>query len=87
MSLSLSKFKALTLSDQLGVVLNEGTYLATRYEEEDTINLYHLGSFFVEVYYDPETNHLHQCLCFTSIKGLEDYTVYVQLGKLGIGDL
>ena len=79
MPLSLAKFQALTRVDQLGVVLNEGTYLATRYEEEDMINLYHLGSFFVEVYYDPEINHLHECRSFTDIEGLDNYTVYVGL--------
>ncbi|WP_324673061.1 hypothetical protein [Hymenobacter sp. GOD-10R] len=84
MPLSIDKFRALDLSDQLGTVLNEGTYMATRYEEEDTINLYHLGSFFVEVYYDPEINHLHQCFSFTSSAGLEDYAVYVQLSELGM---
>ncbi|WP_324675070.1 hypothetical protein [Hymenobacter sp. GOD-10R] len=85
MSITLSRFKFLSQVDQLGTVLNEGTYLATRYEEEDTINLYHLGSFFVEVYYDPEVNHLHQCLCFTDAGGLEDYAVYVGLQDLGLG--
>jgi hypothetical protein len=79
MPITLAKFKSLSRVGQFGVVLHEGTYLATRYEEEDTINLYHLGSFFVEVYYDPEINHLHQCLCFTSRKGLEAYMPYVKL--------
>ena len=30
--------------DQLGVVLNEGPYLTTPYQEQDTINRYHLGA-------------------------------------------
>ena len=83
MSLSLATFRSLTMSDQLGTVLHDGTYLATRYEEEDTINLYHLGSFFVEVYYDSEINHLHQCYSFTGDNDrLADYAVYVKLKGL-----
>lgn len=46
-------------STRLGIVLLEGTYLATRFEEEDTVNLYYIGSFFAEMYYDPQANFLH----------------------------
>lgn len=35
----LSKSQALSRVDQVGVVFNEATCLATRYEEEDSVNL------------------------------------------------
>ena len=84
MLLSAAEFRVLPFVERLGIVLGEGTYLATRYEEEDIIKLYHVTSFFVEVYYDPKSNHLHQCFAFTSVDGLEDYTAYVRLGELGL---
>ncbi|WP_179197837.1 hypothetical protein [Hymenobacter crusticola] len=56
MLLTLAKFQAFSRAVQIGTALMEGTHLATRYEGEDLITLYYLGSFFVEVYYDPESN-------------------------------
>ncbi|WP_162303646.1 hypothetical protein [Hymenobacter sediminis] len=52
----------------------EGTYLATRLGEEcDYINLYHMGSFFAELYYDAEMNLVHSCHTFRSSSQLEAY--------------
>jgi hypothetical protein len=58
----------------------KGTFLATRFNEEgDTINLYHMGSFYAEVYYDSEVNHLHNCRTFRSAGSLEAYTHSIPL--------
>ena len=47
---SMYAFNQLSLTEQLGIVLEEGTYLTMRLgEEKDRTNLYHLGSFFAEV--------------------------------------
>ena len=35
-------FRLLALPEQLTAVWQEGTFLATRWEEEDAINLYHM---------------------------------------------
>jgi len=79
---SRASFDQLPLQAQLGLVVFEGTFLATRFEEEDTVNLYHMGSFFAEVYYDPEVNHLHHCRTFVRKEELEDYAVYIDLPEL-----
>jgi hypothetical protein len=84
MPLSHYAFRALPFEDQLVAVYEEGRWLARRYEEEDWINLYHLGSFFVEVYYDPEANRVHRTRTFTSRECLLDYAAYVSLGNLGL---
>jgi hypothetical protein len=84
MPISHYAFRALPFEDQLVVVYEEGRWLARRYEEEDWINLYHLGSFFVEVYYAPEANHVHRTRTFTSRESLMDYAVYVKLDDLGL---
>jgi len=73
MPLTLAQFQALPYVEQLEALLRAGIYLATRYEQEDMINLYALGSFFVEVAYDLRTNHLHRCQSFRSTDGLENY--------------
>jgi len=41
-----------------------------------------MGSFFAEVYYDPEANHLHHCCTFVRKEELEDYAVYIDLPEL-----
>ncbi|WP_375433851.1 hypothetical protein [uncultured Hymenobacter sp.] len=76
-------FNRLDLTEQLAIVFMEGTYLAMRYgEKEDRINLYHMGSFFAEVYYDPEINYLHRCHAFVSTAPLEAYTDQIKLPNL-----
>ncbi|TGE20905.1 hypothetical protein [Hymenobacter metallicola] len=77
-------FRALPFEQQLAVIWQEGTFLATRWEEEDAINLYHMGTFFAEVYYDPDTNELLRTGAFTSTRCLENYTCYIQLDDLAI---
>ena len=41
-----------------------------------------MGSFFAEVYYDPEVNHLHRCRTFVSTGPLEAYTEQIRLPNL-----
>jgi len=53
-----------------------------RIEDDNVVNLYHMDSFFVEVYYDPEAGHLHHCRTFTRKEGLEDYAESIELPEL-----
>jgi len=73
MLLTLTQFQALPYIDQLEALLREGIYLAMRYEQAEMINLYALGSFLVEVFYNLRTNQLHRCHGFRSTDGLENY--------------
>jgi hypothetical protein len=76
-------FRALSLEQQLPLVWQEGTYLARRWKEEDTVALYHMpGGFFCEVYLDEETGTLLRTRTFTSARCLENYTPYILLGDL-----
>lgn len=57
--MTLTFFQELAFEDQVAAVWDKGRYIATRFEEQDTVGLYVLeGSFFVELYYDNEANHL-----------------------------
>ena len=68
----------------MALVWQEGTFLATRWEAEDAVNLYHMeGGFFAEVFYDQHQDVLVRTRTFTSRKCLEDYTPYIRLDDLG----
>ncbi|MCB2379783.1 hypothetical protein LGH70_19460 [Hymenobacter sp. BT635] len=82
MPLSHYAFRALPFEDRLKAIWAEGTFLATRWEEDDAVNLYHMGTFFAEVYYDPESNEMLRTRAFTSTRCLEDYAAYVKLHDL-----
>ena len=71
-------FDQMPLNAQVGMVVFEGTFLASRFEEEDTIFLYHLDSYFAELYYDAEVNHVHRCESYTEVE-LENYAHCIDL--------
>ncbi|TGE29748.1 hypothetical protein [Hymenobacter metallicola] len=75
-------FRALPFPEQLAVIWAEGTFLATRWEEEDAVNLYHMGTFFAEVFYDPDENKMLSTRTFTSRECLLDYAVFIKLNDL-----
>jgi hypothetical protein len=76
-------FRLLALSEQLAIVWQEGTFLATRWEEEDAVNLYYMeGGFFAEVFCDQHQEVLLRTRTFTSRKCLEDYMPYIRLDDL-----
>ena len=86
MSMILAEFNALPFQEQTVAVWKHGTFVATRYKEEDTIALYHMNTgFFVELYYNNGVNKLCEHLTtFTGadIDRLEDYTCYVRFDDL-----
>jgi hypothetical protein len=50
MPISYNAFNTLAFQEQIVIVWEQGRYLSTRYEEEDTIGLYYMsGNFFVEL--------------------------------------
>jgi hypothetical protein len=63
-------FTALSLEAQLAVICRQGTFLLTRYEAKETINLYALDAFFVEVYCNPV---IHGVRAFVGTRALEAY--------------
>ncbi|TPG66046.1 hypothetical protein [Hymenobacter nivis] len=78
--MTLYDFNLLPYEQQLAAVFDAGTYLARRWEEEDSVNLYHLpGGFFVELYYDTHANELVRLRSFSSSEPLEDYAVGIRL--------
>ena len=74
-------FNALPYELQLIAVFEAGTFLATRWEEEnEAVNLCHLlGGVFIEVYYNTHNNEITRLESFVSSDPLEDYAVSVRL--------
>ncbi|MBF9221765.1 hypothetical protein [Hymenobacter ruricola] len=78
--MTLYKFNLLPYDRQLVAVFDAGHKVATRWEEEDWVNLYWLpGGIFVELYYDTHLKEITQLKSFTSSDPLGDYAAYVQL--------
>ena len=74
-------FHQLDLLTQQQLLAQEGDYLATRFEEEDAVLLYHLPAHgcFVELYYSPADNAILRLQAFTHAAPLEDYTPGIHL--------
>ena len=83
LALNLSLFKLLSPEVQVRYTIEYGTYLAQRWEDEESVNLYYLPDggrgFFIEVGWDRVAEQLILLRSFRSAVLLEDYTHYVQL--------
>jgi len=54
--ISKDDFNKLSLDDKGTLVFSEGKFLATRFYYNQTLCLYDLGNFFVEVFYNSNIN-------------------------------
>lgn len=75
-------FRTLSVEEQLKALWAEGTFLAARWEQQDRVYLYHMGTFFTELYCDLEKNAKISTRTFTSREHLEDYVACVKLDDL-----
>jgi hypothetical protein len=73
---SLYAFLELPLIEQLRLIRQQGTFLATRSEQRDTINLYSVDLFFVEVYCGPA---IYRVRPFVSTRELAVYLPAIDL--------
>ena len=82
--MSFYHFRLLSPVVQLYWVLRHGTFLASRWENEGGVNLYHCGGdgrgFFVEVGIEEEKPMVLRS--FVSAELLENYSHYVRLPEL-----
>jgi hypothetical protein len=86
--MTLYTFNLLPYGRQLAFVFDTATFLATRYEEDGAVHLYHIASsidkgLFVELFYDTTANTIGRLRAFTTTAPLSDYTSYMQLPDLG----
>lgn len=63
MPLSEVDFCALPFQQQAILVWEEGTFIATRFEEKEAVRLYHTsGECFAELFYNQQTNRIMESI-------------------------
>ena len=80
--MNLTNFDCYSSDERLQIIRDQGTYLMTRKGRNGRISLYHLGLFFVEVWYDPEDIDIKMVRSFDCLTFLEPYLNKIQLQNL-----
>ena len=80
--MTLYQFNVLTESEKTAIVWNEGNFVGDRIENNFSILLYQVQSFYLEVFYSGKKNKMSRLRSFSSNKQLEPY-----LGKIDISEL
>jgi hypothetical protein len=76
--LTLYDFNGMTETDKANAVW-DGAYLADRSENDLTIQLYAVSSFYVEVFYDPQANQIVGFRAFNTKNLLVPYLAQINL--------
>jgi hypothetical protein len=74
-------FLAMSEQEQ-GLAAMQGDYLAVRDESGHKVQLYYLGSFFVEVFYDPKLNQITRLQSSNTRSVLNKYVQHMDLVAL-----
>jgi hypothetical protein len=74
--LTMEEFDALDEAEKAAVILN-GDFLADREENGLTVQLYNVGSFYGELYYDPLANKILRWRAFGGIQQLSPYLAHI----------
>ena len=80
--MTLNHFRALCEYEQQAVADNSGTLLAGRDNENFTILLFQLHTFYVELFYHAETNELSWVRSFESTNELEPYLMNIDVSEI-----
>ncbi|WP_337070740.1 hypothetical protein [Pontibacter sp. 13R65] len=75
-------FNTLPRDTRAELVWQQGRFLAIRTEMGCSVVLYHMGSFFAEVWYSPEDNQIALVHGFKSYSILEPYLELIDLQEL-----
>lgn len=75
-------FNCLPIEDRAALVWQCGRFLAIRHKLGCSVVLYHLESFFAEVWYSPEDNQIALVHGFDSKQLLEPYLEVIDLEGL-----
>ena len=77
--MELIEYKLLSLREQINVLYRDGVYIGKRKEENLSILLYQVDSFYVEVVYRKYRCHVNKLRCFTSTAFLDPYLEQVEV--------
>lgn len=77
--MTLYQFNVLTENEKTAIVSSKGHFVGDRKEDNFSIMLYQVRSFYVELYYNGQENKIRKLRSFSSREQLEPY-----LGKIDI---
>lgn len=80
--MELSEFNKETRTTKAALVWEKGQFLAIRVTARHNVVLYHMGSFFAEVWYDPDQVNISFIRGFNSTNCLESYLNMIQLPEM-----
>jgi hypothetical protein len=80
--MTLYEFKLLPDQEQLDVLYNHGVYIGKQKQKSETIVLYQLESFYVEVYYIKYRCYVRRLHCFHSTLLLDPYLESIHVEHL-----
>ncbi|WP_162055990.1 hypothetical protein [Pontibacter pamirensis] len=80
--MDMQEFNALPLNERTASVWKLGTFLSSRTKGNYSLALYHIGSFFSEMWYDPVENKIMLVQAFTSRTLPEPYLELIELPRL-----
>ena len=79
--MTLNEFKALDQQEQQEVIW-EGVHIGERADPEHWVLLYHLGDFYVEVFYHKEKNALVKYNAFKATERLRPYLDQIDISSV-----
>ena len=82
--MTLYQFNVLTENEKTAIVWNEGHLVGDRKENNFSIRLYQVRSFYVELYYNGQANNLSKLRFFSSINQLEPYLTNIDISGISL---
>ena len=80
--MTLYQFSVLTENEKTAIVWNEGHFVGDRIENNFSIMLYQVRSFYVEVFYSGKENKISRLRSFSSTEQLEPYLRKIDISEL-----
>jgi len=80
--LTLYEYNQLSLDDKASYLWNHGRYLVNRSTSSHRVNLYSLHSYYIEVWYNDQSNEIDQLRSFSSSNQLTPYLSLFEITDL-----
>jgi len=80
--MKLSDFILMNEDEKKMTVLHQGVLVAKRKSFDSMVFLFHLGSYYVEAYCNPENKAIEEYMIFDNVKLLNPYLDTIPIDKL-----
>ena len=81
--MTLYQFNVLTENEKIAIVWSKGDFVGDRTENNLSISLYQVQSFYVEVFYSGKENKISRLRSFSSMNQLEPYLNNIDISGIG----